>query len=92
MTFTPRPDTPEAEVEHATAGLAPQDVLQECPHYRVCEWCKQPGHDAEEHPLPAGHPAYDAFYDATDDQLCNLLDGATFPDGTYLFPGSGRTR
>lgn len=37
----------------------------------TCDWCRRPGatHTADEHPLPRDHADYDAFYDASDDEL-----------------------
>ena len=39
-----------------------------------CDWCRRPGvtHTADEHPLPKAHPDYDAFFDATDDELAGM--------------------
>lgn len=42
----------------------------------TCTWCRRGNRHVEaDHPLPADHPDYDAFYDATDDQL-----GAMVPE------------
>lgn len=40
-----------------------------------CDWCRKPGatHTADEHPLPQGHPDYDAFYDASDEELAAVF-------------------
>lgn len=36
-----------------------------------CDWCRRPGatHTEDQHPLPKDHPDYDAFFDASDDEL-----------------------
>lgn len=34
-----------------------------------CTWCGRAGHVEADHPLPKTHPDYDAFYDASDDEL-----------------------
>lgn len=38
-----------------------------------CSWCRRPGHTADAHPLPKDHPDYDAFFDASDDDLAAML-------------------
>lgn len=50
-----------------------------------CSWCRQLGHAADEHPLPKDHPQYDAFNDASDDELADMLTGAVWPNGQPLF-------
>lgn len=39
-----------------------------------CDWCRKPNatHTGSEHPLPKDHPDYDAFFDATDDELAGM--------------------
>ncbi|MEV1331151.1 hypothetical protein AB0J20_16415 [Micromonospora costi] len=39
-----------------------------------CDWCRKPDatHDADEHPLPKTHADYNAFFDATDDELAGM--------------------
>lgn len=39
-----------------------------------CDWCRKPdaAHDAAEHPLPRDHADYDAFFDASDDELAAM--------------------
>lgn len=39
-----------------------------------CDWCGRSGatHTADEHPLPRDHADYDAFFDATDDELAGM--------------------
>lgn len=49
-----------------------------------CTWCYQPGHVAEDHPLPKGHPQYDAFNDASDDELAVMVSNAVWPNGRPL--------
>jgi len=44
-----------------------------------CVWCHRLGHTAEAHPLPEGHPQYDAFYDATDEELAEIFSTAQRP-------------
>lgn len=44
-----------------------------------CIWCHRLGHTAEAHPLPKDHPQYDAFYDATDDELAVIVSNAIAP-------------
>jgi cytochrome c553 len=44
-----------------------------------CVWCHKRGHTAEEHPLPKDHPQYDAFHDATDDELSGIVSTAVRP-------------
>ena len=44
-----------------------------------CAWCHRLGHAAEQHPLPKGHPQYDAFYDATDNELIGIVINALGP-------------
>jgi hypothetical protein len=41
-----------------------------------CGWCRQPGHAEGDHPLPKDHPQYDAFYDANDDELSQIVQAA----------------
>lgn len=50
-----------------------------------CIWCHRLGHTAEAHPLPKDHPQYDAFYDATDDELADMVSNATWPNSRPLF-------
>ena len=58
--------------EHrAECAYAPED--------QRCTWCHRIGHPAEAHPLPKGHPQYDAFYDATDDELAEVVQNAIAP-------------
>lgn len=40
----------------------------------TCDWCRKPGatHTEDQHPLPVDHPDYDAFYDASDEELAAL--------------------
>jgi hypothetical protein len=59
-----------------------------------CIWCHRLGHAAEAHPLPKDHPQYDAFYDATDDELAVMVSDAIAPgrgDHPHTDPGDGRT-
>lgn len=44
-----------------------------------CIWCHRLGHAADVHPLPKDHPQYDAFYDATDDELAVMVSNAIAP-------------
>jgi hypothetical protein len=44
-----------------------------------CVWCHRFGHDAEQHPLPNDHPQYDAFYDASDEELAQMVSEALKP-------------
>lgn len=46
-----------------------------------CEWCRRIGatHLESDHPLPKGHPDYDAFYDASDDELAYMISEADVP-------------
>lgn len=44
-----------------------------------CTLCRRPGHADQAHPLPRNHPLYDAFYDATDDDLAVMLSKAIAP-------------
>lgn len=44
-----------------------------------CIWCHRLGHAAEAHPLPRDHPQYDAFYDASDDELAHMASAAIAP-------------
>ncbi|MFG1776631.1 hypothetical protein ACGFIG_09400 [Micromonospora sp. NPDC049048] len=39
-----------------------------------CDWCRKPGatHGPDEHPLPKTHLDYDAFFDASDDELAAM--------------------
>lgn len=41
--------------------------------WSTCGWCRRSGHLEAEHPLPKDHPQYDAFYDATDDELGTMV-------------------
>lgn len=43
-----------------------------------CDWCRKPNatHTEEEHPLPRDHRDYDAFYDATDNDLAVMVANA----------------
>lgn len=56
-----------------------------------CAWCHRFGHTAEEHPLPKDHPQYDAFYDATDDELAVMVSDAIAPGRGRLAAGSTTT-
>ncbi len=40
-----------------------------------CDWCGRPGatHLESDHPLPKNHPDYDAFFDASDDELAPMI-------------------
>lgn len=42
----------------------------------TCDWCGKPGHDEADHPLPKDHPDYDAFNDADDDELRDVINDA----------------
>ncbi len=44
-----------------------------------CNLCRHLGHSEADHPLPKDHPQYDAFYDASDDELSGILVTATRP-------------
>lgn len=44
-----------------------------------CIWCHRLGHAAEAHPLPKDDPQYDAFHDATDDELAEMVSNADAP-------------
>jgi hypothetical protein len=60
-----------------------------------CGWCKQPGHAEVDHPLPKDHPQYDAFNDASDDELAGMVNSAVWPNGQPLFkqePGATRPK
>ncbi|WP_435233339.1 hypothetical protein [Micromonospora aurantiaca (nom. illeg.)] len=39
-----------------------------------CDWCRKPyaTHGPDEHPLPRDHADYDAFFDASDDELAGM--------------------
>lgn len=52
-----------------------------------CVWCHRFGHTADAHPLPKDHPQYDAFHDATDDELAEMVSRSTWPNGRPLFTG-----
>lgn len=41
-----------------------------------CDLCGRSTHPGMDHPLPADHPAYDAFFDASDDELLDMIHGA----------------
>lgn len=45
-----------------------------------CDLCRKPGatHVEDDHPLPRGHVDYDAFFDATDDELVGFAAKALF--------------
>lgn len=47
----------------------------------LCPWCHQPGHADTDHPLPKDHPQYDAFYDAPDDDLAEMVSEALHRQG-----------
>lgn len=55
-----------------------------------CVRCRELGHTADEHPLPKDHPQYDAFNDATDDELASMVSTAVWPNGRALY-GTGVT-
>lgn len=58
----------------AALGLIPAELAEvHDERDERCAWCHRFGHAAEQHPLPKGHPQYDAFYDATDDELAGRV-------------------
>lgn len=52
-----------------------------------CAWCHRLGHAAAAHPLPTDHPQYDAFYDASDDELAVIVSNAIAPGRARLASG-----
>lgn len=62
------------EVERLTAGEVPLPGAPALTAELVrCTWCHRLGHAADAHPLPKGHPQYDAFYDAGDAELSAMV-------------------
>lgn len=44
-----------------------------------CTFCRKPGHVEADHPLPKTHPGYDAFYDASDNELADMVSDSLQP-------------
>ena len=67
-----------ADAAATEARLAADRARADAPGAR-CAWCHRLGHAADAHPLPKDHPQYDAFYDATDDELAVMVRDAIAP-------------
>ena len=55
----------------------PIEPIGDTSTWRLCPWCRHIGtHDPEDHPLPPSHPDYDAYYDAPDGVLAEMVADA----------------